>query len=146
MRFKSNVRQHWHCHHGHHHLSLESTGDARDATMIVITVIIRIFLIIIMMMVVIIIIITLHPDGHHHHHHSSHHHPDGHHHLFLVLICISKVTLDSIGNAEDSTMIIIIDVVHHHPGGWGLIMTQVRRVEVYSETKKQDQNLTGAKI
>ena len=42
-----------------------------------------------------------------HHHHSSHHH-DGHHHLFLVLICISKVTLDSIGNAEDATMIVLI--------------------------------------
>ena len=38
------------------------------------------------------------------------HHPDGHHHLFLVLICISKVTLDSIGNAEDATMIVIITV------------------------------------
>ena len=33
---------------------------------------------------------------------------DGHHHLFLVLIRISKVTLDSIGNAEDATMIVII--------------------------------------
>ena len=37
---------------------------------------------------------------------------DGHHNLFLVLICISKVTLDSIGNAEDATMIVIITV---HP-------------------------------
>ena len=42
-------------------------------------------------------------------------------------------------------MIIIIDVVHHHPGGWGLNMTQVRRVEVYSETRPKfdrGENLT----
>ena len=39
---------------------------------------------------------------------DNYHHPDGHHHLFLVLICISTVTLDSIGNAEDATMIVII--------------------------------------
>ena len=41
---------------------------------------------------------------------DNYHHPDGHHHLFLVLICISKGTLDSIGNAEDATMIFIITV------------------------------------
>ena len=45
-----------------------------------------------------------------HHHQSSNHHHDGHHHLFLVLIYISKGTLDSIGNAEDTTMIVIIKV------------------------------------
>ena len=70
-------------------VTLDSIGNAKDATM-------RVF----------------HDDDdgrqHHHHHHSSHHHPDGHHHLFLVLICISKVTLDSICNAKDATMRVFI--------------------------------------
>ena len=59
MHFKSNVKQHWQCrgrydenyhqsphpyphyHHGHHHLLLAGTGDAEDATMIVIITVIK---------------------------------------------------------------------------------------------------------
>ena len=49
-----------------------------------------------------------HDDGRHHHHHRYSHHHDDDHHLFLVLICISRVALDTIDNAEDARTIVIL--------------------------------------
>ena len=59
-------------------------------------------------MIIRIIMIIISDAASDHHHHSSHHHHDGHRHLFLVLGNISKGTLDSIGDAEDATMVVII--------------------------------------
>ena len=138
MHFKSNDRQQWQCrgcyddnyhhrphpyHHGHHHLSLGSTDDAKDAAMTVI--------------ITVIVFKSnvkqhwqcrgCYDENYHHRPHPCPHYHHGHHHLLLA----------GTGDAEDATMIVIITVIKPvEPTSYINRSVHLRRTTIFVASKR----------